>query len=195
MLKWRIDPAKSAIWNLFDAVHVAVYFLCGQYGRKVKMTEEEWAEFKQTVTYNSVQAFLKTKVGPGSSYSHQHSFYQNVYSVVWSRFYRDLVAFQAQWVKPKMNSIDRLEANGTVSPEFQETLLIPIPRYVRSGERVLCRQDLKSWKSQTDNYFAVKHREQELKDDIDEDRFELFGENYQPTDWAARRTKNNARDG
>lgn len=188
-LKWQIDPAKTAMENLWDAVHVAVYFLCAEYGRKVKMTEEEWSDFKQTVIYNSVCAFLNNKIGPRNSYSHQHSFYQNVYSVVWSRFYRDLVAFQNKWIKPKMTSIDRLETNGTVSPDFRETLLKPIPRYLRDGERVLCRQDLKSWKSQTTNYFAVKHRQEELEYDIEEDRLELFGENYKPTDWAALRER------
>ena len=192
MRVWQIDPKLSAMQNLWSAVHVAVYYLCGQYGKRVKMFEEEWDEFKQTVMYNSVLAFLKTKIGPGNSYSHKHSFYQNVYSVVWSRFYRDLIAFQNKWIKPKMNSINRILRQSIIDgkdPDCVEFAITPLPRYVREGERSLARQDLESWLRGPTCTNGRKFREQELADEIEEARLELFGENYKPTDWAALRAK------
>lgn len=176
--------------NLWDAVRVAVYFLCSQYGKQIKMFDEEWAEFRQIVMYKSVLGFLNNKIGPCNSYSKEHSFYQNVYSVVWSRFYRDLVSFQNQWVKPKMNSIDRM-LSRTSAEKFNddciEVAFAKIPKYVHSGERALARQDLRSWLNGPTNVTAKKFREQELQDEISEARAELLGEDYKPTDWNAYR--------
>ena len=188
MLRWQINPALTAWENLWDAVGVAVGFLCAQYMKKVRMTTDEWREFMQIVKYGSVKSFLKNKVGENSSYSKEHSFYQNVYSVVFSRFYRDLFYFQKQFVKPKMSSYDRLKEMSLDSES--DTMIydsMKMPTYTRQGEFSQARQDLESWKRQSTHANAVKFRKQELEEEIAEARYELLGGDYKPFDWTTYR--------
>lgn len=193
MRVWKIDPNKTAMENLWDAVSVAVKYFIKDYKRRIFMTDDEWDDFAQTVKFNSVRSFLLNKVGPRSSYSRNHCFYQNVYSVVWSRFYRDLYYYQKAFVKSKMSSIDRIcnlmHIEGADGESIIEYDIKPMPKYVRSGERSLARQDLASWLRGPTCTNGLKFREQELADEIEEARLELFGEDYKPTDWKALREK------
>lgn len=193
MRVWKIDPGKSAYDNLWSAIEVAVRFFIGFWRKRVYLTEEEWDEFFQEEVLACVRSFMKTKVGPNSSYSKEHCFYMNCRSVVLSRFYRDLEAFQDKWIRTKMNSIDRIgnlmQIEGEEGNSIIEYDIKPMPKYVRNGERSLARQDLASWLRGPTCTNGLKFREQELADEIEEARLELFGEDYKPTDWKALREK------
>lgn len=106
--RWRIDPKKSAMENLFDACRVAALAHKGHYAQKVVLMKDEWDDILDTAILHAVELFLDSKIRR-HTYCHEVSFFTNVWSCVWSCFNCELNKYVKNVVKRKINSLDRLE--------------------------------------------------------------------------------------
>jgi hypothetical protein len=140
MRTWRIDPACTAMENLFSAAtYAAAWFKHRAIKKGLTLTGDEWAEVMDEIIFISVRRFLsKLKTG---GYSHAHSFYLNVRSCVYSVFYNKVNQYIKHVVLKKMCSLDRMEpAHAQYLKESR-----PMPRAASKSEMMSSRQNLKAW--------------------------------------------------
>ena len=108
MKTWNIDPEKTARENLWSAATFAVERLRKKYVKAgMRLTGEEWQEVMDDIVLSAVKQFMG-KVNRGEV-NMEYSFYQNVYSCVYSFFNVRLDHFLRTVVKRKIENIDRLE--------------------------------------------------------------------------------------
>ena len=142
---WKLDPEKTARENLWSAAIFAAYHLRRKYVKAgMKLTRDEWDEVLGDIVLSAVRAFMN-KVNRGEV-NMEYSFYQNVYSCVYSFFNIRLDHFLRTVVKRKMDNIDRLE------PETAQFLVDTAkkPMYISGdGDRKTARCNLKSWLSKS----------------------------------------------
>ena len=142
---WKLDPEKTARENMWSAA----IFAANRFRRKyvkagLKLTGEEWDEVIGDIVLSAVRGFMN-KVNRGEV-NMEYSFYQNVYSCVYSFFNIRLDHFLRNVVKRKMDNIDRLE------PEHAQFLVDTAkkPMYISGdGDRKTARCNLKSWLSKS----------------------------------------------
>lgn len=161
MKTWNIDPEKTARENLWSAAIFAADRLRRKYAKAgLKLTREEWDEVLGDIVLAAVKQFMG-KVNRGEV-NMEYSFYQNVYSCVYSFFNVRLDHFLRTVVKRKMDNIDRME------PETAQFLVDTAkkPMYISGqADRKTARCNLKSWLSKSvhlthlvaewvDNYFS-----------------------------------------
>ena len=161
MKTWNIDPKKTARENLWSAATFAAERLRKKYVKGgMRLTREEWQDVLDDIVLAAVKQFMG-KVNRGEV-NMKYSFYQNVYSCVYSFFNVRLDHFLRTVVKRKMDNIDRLE------PEQAQFFLDTAskPMYISGdGDRKTARCNLKSWLSKSvhlthlvaewiDDYFA-----------------------------------------
>lgn len=149
---WSISRTHTAMENLFSAATFAANGFRYKYSKAgVILTGEEWQEAMDTIVLVSVRRFLnKLK---NKTYSHECTFYQNVYSCVFSVFHQQLNVYMNNVVKRKMNSLDRLD------PETAQFLVDTAsrPMYNSSKEdRKIAMNNLKSWLSKCDHVSHLK---------------------------------------
>lgn len=154
MKTWNIDPEKTARENLWSAAAFAAERLRRKYVRAgMRLTGEEWQEVLDDIVLAAVRSFMnKVKRGEVNTEYH-YSFYQQVYSCVYSVFHLRLDHFLRTVVKRKIESIDRME------PETAQFLVDTAkkPMYVSGdGERKTSRCNLKSWLSKSENLSHLK---------------------------------------
>lgn len=141
MKTWNIDPKKTARENLWSAAIFAAERLRHKYVKGgMKLTGEEWKDVLDDIVLAAVKQFMG-KVNRGEV-NMEYSFYQNVYSCVYSFFNVRLDHFLRTVVKRKMDNIDRLE------PEQAQFFLDTArkPMYISGdGDRKTARCNLKSW--------------------------------------------------
>lgn len=161
MKTWKLDPEKTARENLWSAAAFAADCLRQKYVRGgLRLTREEWQDVLDDIVLAAVKQFMN-KVNRGEVNT-DYSFYQNVYSCVYSFFNVRLDHFLRTVVKRKIENIDRLE------PEQAQFLLDTVrkPMYISGdGDRKTARCNLKAWLSKSchlthlvaewvDDYFA-----------------------------------------
>ena len=161
MKTWQLDPGKTARENLWSAATFAAERLRHKYVKGgLRLTREEWQDVLDDIVLAAVKQFMG-KVNRGEV-NMKYSFYQNVYSCVYSFFNVRLDHFLRTVVKRKMDNIDRLE------PEQAQFFLDTArkPMYISGdGDRKTARCNLKSWLSKSvhlthlvaewiDDYFA-----------------------------------------
>lgn len=145
MKTWNIDPKKTARENLWSAAIFAANCFRHKYVKAgMKLTGEEWKDVLDDIVLAAVRAFMN-KVNRGEV-NMEYSFYQNVYSCVYSVFSLRLDHFLRTVVKRKMDNIDRME------PETAQFLVDTAkkPMYVSGdGDRKASRRNLKLWLSKS----------------------------------------------
>lgn len=161
MKTWNIDPEKTARENLWSAATFAAERLRQKYVKGgLRLTGEEWQDVLGDIVLAAVKQFMG-KVNRGEI-NMEYSFYQNVYSCVYSFFNVRLDHFLRTVVKRKMDNIDRIE------PEQAQFLVDTAkkPMYISGdGDRKTARCNLKTWLSKSvhlthlvaewvDNYFS-----------------------------------------
>ena len=161
MKTWKLDPEKTARENLWSAAIFAAERLRHKYVKGgMRLTGEEWKDVLDDIVLAAVKQFMG-KVNRGEV-NMEYSFYQNVYSCVYSFFNVRLDHFLRTVVKRKIENIDRLE------PEQAQFLVDTAknPMYISGdGDRKTARCNLKSWLSKSchlthlvaewvDDYFA-----------------------------------------
>lgn len=138
---WKLDPKKTAKENLWSAATFAADRFREKYAKAgMKLSKEEWQDVLDDIVLAAVKAFMN-KVNRGEL-DMKYSFYQNVYSCVYSVFNLRLDHFLRTVVKRKMDSIDRLE------PETAQFLVDTARKsmYISGpGDRKSARSNLKSW--------------------------------------------------
>ena len=154
MKTWNIDPEKTARENLWSAATFAADCLRQKYVRGgMRLTREEWKDVLDDIVLAAVKQFMN-KVNRGEVNTEYHySFYQQVYSCVYSFFNVRLDHFLRNVVKRKMDNIDRLE------PETAQFLVDTAkkPMYVSGdGDRKSAQCNLKSWLSKSENLSHLK---------------------------------------
>lgn len=141
MKTWQLDPEKTARENLWSAATFAAERLRKKYVKGgMRLTAEEWKDVLDDIVLSAVRSFMN-KVNRGEI-NMEYSFYQNVYSCVYSFFNVRLDHFLRTVVKRKIDNIDRLE------PEQAQFLLDTArkPMYISGdGDRKTARCNLKSW--------------------------------------------------
>lgn len=147
MKTWNIDPEKTARENLWSAATFAAERLRQKYVRAgMRLTGEEWKDVLDDIVLAAVKQFMG-KVNRGDV-DMRFSFYQNVYSCVYSFFNVRLDHFLRTVVKRKIDNIDRLE------PEHAQFLLDTVrkPMYISGdADRKTARCNLKAWLSKSCN--------------------------------------------
>lgn len=144
---WELDPKKTARDNLWSAATFAAERLRKKYVKGgLRLTGEEWKEVLDDIVLAAVKQFMnKVKRGEVNTEYH-YSFYQQVYSCVYSFFNVRLDHFLRTVVKRKMDNIDRLE------PETAQFFLDTArkPMYISGdGDRKTARCNLKAWLSKS----------------------------------------------
>lgn len=143
MKVWKLDPEKTARENLWSAATFASDCLRHKYVKSgLRLTGEEWKDVLDDIVLAAVKQFMN-KVKKGEI-NMEYSFYQNVYSCVYSFFNVRLDHFLRTVVKRKIENIDRLE------PEQAQFLLDTARKtmYISGdGDRKTARCNLKSWLS------------------------------------------------
>lgn len=145
MKTWNLDPEKTARENLWSAAIFAANCFRRKYVKAgMKLTGDEWREVLDDIVLASVRAFMnKVKRGDVNM---EYSFYQNVYSCVYSVFSLRMDHFLRTVVKRKMDNIDRLE------PDAAQFLVDTAkkPMYISGdGDRKASRRNLKLWLSKS----------------------------------------------
>lgn len=152
MKTWNIDPEKTARENLWSAAIFAADCFRRKYVKAgLRLTGDEWRDVLDDIVLAAVRRFMN-KVNRGEV-NMDYSFYQNVYSCVYSVFHLRLDHFLRTVVKRKIESIDRLD------PEHAQFLVDTAkkPMYVSGdGERKTSRCNLKSWLSKSENLSHLK---------------------------------------
>lgn len=147
MKTWQLDPEKTARENLWSAATFAAERLRKKYVKGgLRLTGEEWKDVLDDIVLAAVKQFI-SKVNRGEV-NMEYSFYQNVYSCVYSFFNVRLDHFLRTVVKRKMDNIDRLE------PEQAQFFLDTArkPMYISGdGDRKTARCNLKAWLSKSCN--------------------------------------------
>ena len=142
---WKLDPEKTARENLWSAAIFAAERLRRKYVKGgLRLTGEEWKDVLDDIVLAAVKQFMG-KVNRGEVNT-EYSFYQNVYSCVYSFFNVRLDHFLRTVVKRKMDNIDRLE------PEQAQFLVDTArkPMYISGdGDRKTARCNLKTWLSKS----------------------------------------------
>ena len=145
MKTWNIDPGKTARENLWSAATFAADCFRRKYVKAgMKLTGEEWKDVMDDIVLAAVRAFMN-KLNRGEI-NMEYSFYQNVYSCVYSVFSLRLDHFLRTVVKRKMDNIDRLD------PEHAQFLVDTAkkPMYVSGDvERISSRRNMKTWLSKS----------------------------------------------
>ena len=145
MKTWKLDPEKTARENLWSAATFAAERLRKKYVKGgLRLTGEEWKDVLDEIVLSAVRSFM-SKVKRGEV-NMEYSFYQNVYSCVYSFFNVRLDHFLRTVVKRKMDNIDRLE------PEQAQFFLDTArkPMYISGdGDRKTARCNLKAWLSKS----------------------------------------------
>ena len=138
---WKLDPEKTARENLWSAATFAAERLRQKYVKAgMKLTGEEWEDVLDEIVLSAVRSFMN-KVKKGEI-NMEYSFFQNVYSCVYSFFNVRLDHFLRTVVKRKMDNIDRLDL------EHAQFLVdnAKKPMYISGdGDRKSARCNLKSW--------------------------------------------------
>lgn len=149
---WKLDPEKTARENLWSAAVFAADCFRQKYVRAgMKLTGEEWQDALDDIVLAAVRAFMN-KVNRGEV-DMRFSFYQNVYTCVYSVFNMRLDHFLKTVVKRKMDNIDRLE------PEQAQFLVDTArkPMYISGpGDRSKARCNLKTWLRKSENLSHLK---------------------------------------
>lgn len=145
MKTWNIDPEKTARENLWSAATFAADCLRQKYVRGgLRLTREEWRDVLDDIVLAAVKQFMN-KVNRGEV-NMEYSFYQNVYSCVYSFFNVRLDHFLRVVVKRKIENIDRLEQEQA---QFLVDTAIK-PMYISGdGDRKSARCNLKAWLSKS----------------------------------------------
>lgn len=147
MKTWNIDPEKTARENLWSAATFAADCFRRKYVKAgMKLSGDEWEEVLDDIVLAAVRAFMN-KVNRGEINT-EYSFYQNVYSCVYSVFSLRMDHFLRTVVKRKIDNIDRLD------PEHAQFLVDTAkkPMYVSGdGDRKTARCNLKSWLSKSNH--------------------------------------------
>ena len=145
MKTWKLDPEKTARENLWSAAIFAADCFRRKYAKAgLRLTGDEWRDVLDDIVLAAVRRFMN-KVNRGEV-NMDYSFYQNVYSCVYSVFHLRLDHFLRTVVKRKIESIDRLE------PETAQFLLdnAAKPMYISgTGDRKTAMCNLKSWLSKS----------------------------------------------
>lgn len=145
MKTWKLDPEKTARENLWSAATFAAERLRHKYVKGgLRLTGEEWKDVLDDIVLAAVKQFIG-KVNRGDV-DMRFSFYQNVYSCVYSFFNVRLDHFLRTVVKRKIENIDRLE------PEQAQFFLDTArkPMYISwDGDRKTARCNLKAWLSKS----------------------------------------------
>ena len=152
MKTWNIDPEKTARENLWSAAIFAAERLRQKYVKGgMRLTGEEWQDVLGDIVLAAVKQFMG-KVNRGEL-NMEYSFYQNVYSCVYSFFNVRLDHFLRNVVKRKMDNIDRME------PEQAQFLIDTSkkPMYISGdGDRKTARCNLKLWLSKSNHLSHLK---------------------------------------
>ena len=156
MRTWLINPALSAMENLFSAARFATLaFKSRAVKAGVVLTREEWNDLIDDVVVRAVDMFIKHKV-IGHTYNRKYSFFHNVRSCVWSRFGNTLTE-HLEKIKDKIMSVDRLDhdlcerALENARPRF----------YLSYRERGFAQENLRAWRSRTRNEAHLKYEDAE----------------------------------
>ena len=152
MRVWSISPARTAMENLWSAARFATHGFRIKYVKAgVNLTSDEWNEAMDNIVLASVRRFMnKLK---NKKYAHEYTFYQNVYSCVFSVFHQQLNFYMNNVVKKKMNSLDRLE------PENAQFLIDTYSRPMYNStkdDRKIAMNNLKSWLSKCEHVSHLK---------------------------------------
>lgn len=144
---WELDPEKTARENLWSAATFAAERLRQKYVKGgMRLTGEEWKDVIDEIVLAAVKQFMN-KVNRGEVNTEYHySFYQQVYSCVYSFFNVRLDHFLRTVVKRKIENIDRLE------PEQAQFLIDNArkPMYISGdADRKTARCNLKAWLSKS----------------------------------------------
>lgn len=142
---WNLDHGKTARENLWSAATFAAERLRQKYVKAgMKLSGDEWEEVLGDIVLAAVKQFMG-KVNRGEI-NMEYSFYQQVYSCVYSFFNVRLDHFLRTVIKRKMDSVDRFE------PETAQFLVDTAkkPMYISGdGDRKTAMCNLKSWLSKS----------------------------------------------
>ena len=142
---WKLDSEKTARENLWSAATFAAERLRHKYVKGgLRLTGEEWEEVLGDIVLSGVRSFMN-KVNRGEI-NMEYSFYQQVYSCVYSFFNVRLDHFLRTVIKRKMDNIDRLDL------EHAQFLVdnAKKPMYISGdGDRKTARCNLKAWLSKS----------------------------------------------
>lgn len=149
---WSLDPGKTARENLWSAATFAAGFLRQKYVKGgLRLTGDEWQEALDDIVLAAVRAFM-SKVKRGEV-DMAYSFYQNVYSCVFSVFNLHLNHFVNTVVKRKMDSLDRLDHE--IAQFLMDTAAKPM--YISgNGDRSKALCNLKTWLRKSENLSHLK---------------------------------------
>lgn len=104
--RWKIDPSKTAMENLYDACSTA----CKSMMLKTRVrwrNDDERQEMLDLHTYRGVEVFLDRYIR-GKRYNRKFTFFQNVYSACWS-CYTDVLTRYLNIIKRQINTTDKME--------------------------------------------------------------------------------------
>ena len=142
-MSWAIDPHRSGWENLWDCVRVNVMaYRTKAVAHGLKLTYDEWEEAISDVTMVAVRRFM-TRLRKGL-YDRNFSFFLNVRSCVRSVFYNTISTYIKYYVKPRINSYDRLESEKIEHMVNRNR----VPFYVEhKDERTRAISNLHTWMS------------------------------------------------
>lgn len=80
--RWKIDPSKTAMENLYDACRVATSVVLSRHSITI-YKHEEFEELFEELLLAGMSHFLRIKIGQ-STYNRKYTFFENCYSSVWA---------------------------------------------------------------------------------------------------------------
>lgn len=132
--RFLLDPNMTAMENTFEAARVGTAYLLKN--KRLKVTQEEWADLFDEIVYKAVQQFINVKVMQ-HQYNRNYSFYQNMFSCVWSVSRSEV----RDWVTDNRRKISalslnsQLESGAPVSDMFVQTEHHPLEHELPKQKR------------------------------------------------------------
>lgn len=80
--RWKIDPSKTAMENLYDACRVATSVVLSRHSITI-YKHEEFEELFEELLLAGMSHFLRIKIGQ-RTYDRRYTFFQNAVSSVWA---------------------------------------------------------------------------------------------------------------
>lgn len=104
--RWKIDPSKTAMENLYDAANTACRYILSRSKVQLKSNDER-KELLDLCIYKGVEIFLKRYIQE-KKYDRKYTFFQNVYSACWS-CYSYVIDLYLTSIKRRLSTTDKME--------------------------------------------------------------------------------------
>lgn len=105
--RWKIDPSKTAMENLYDAANTACRYILSRSKVQLKSNDER-KELLDLCIYKGVEIFLKRYIHGEKKYNRKYTFFENVYGACWS-CYSYVVDLYLTSIKRRLSTTDNMD--------------------------------------------------------------------------------------